>query len=262
MKKIAPHLSQVRTQISNIWLLEDLSGRKFLIDTGHRLERLSLVSQLWFRGIRHPGDLTAILLTHRHSDHAGNAAFLGKRFGAPIICHAKDAEILMGRANPPSLLRDSKSPKRKGVRPFYERWLCAFEDRAPSACEVDDAFKEGDWQWGFRVVPVLGHTEGSVMLLHEPSATLFSGDAILVGDALSHVIGSRLRHPSKAMELRLAEPGFSLDAESCHRAVQDFLRQLPLIATLCPGHGVALNGDIQARLQNLTPRKKTGTSLG
>ncbi|MGK5088230.1 MBL fold metallo-hydrolase [Bdellovibrionota bacterium FG-2] len=72
MKKVAPHLRlATRAVISNVWLLEDSMDRKFLIDTGYVLERPILRLSLWNAGVRAPGDLTAILLTHRHADHAG-----------------------------------------------------------------------------------------------------------------------------------------------------------------------------------------------
>ena len=95
MKRIAPHLRQASLKIANVWLHEDANGR-FLIDTGHPLERLLLMSNLWKAGVRMKGDLTAVLLTHRHADHAGNAAFVRKFFGARVYCHADEAEILRG----------------------------------------------------------------------------------------------------------------------------------------------------------------------
>src|SRR5208283_3860096 len=106
MKRIAPHLRQATTRIANIWLLEDSSGRKFLIDSGHPIERPALLANLWMAGIRSPGELTAILLTHRHSDHAGNAAWLRKRYGARVICHEYDAAALSGRVSAPPLVRE------------------------------------------------------------------------------------------------------------------------------------------------------------
>jgi glyoxylase-like metal-dependent hydrolase (beta-lactamase superfamily II) len=242
MQTIAPHLKSAGTRIANVWLLEDSSGRKFLIDTGHPIERLPLIKQLWSMGVRMPGDLTAILLTHRHSDHAGNAAWLRKRFGARVICHENDAAVLSGKHSAPPLCRDAHTQLTQGKQRFYERWLSAYEDHAPALCEVDELYDEGAWKWGFKVVPVPGHTEGSVMLYHEPTATLFSGDAILVG----------LPFMRRSKNLRLAEPGFSQDAESCHLAVRRYLKHLPRTEILCSGHGPVVDEGVTAKLLKLS----------
>jgi glyoxylase-like metal-dependent hydrolase (beta-lactamase superfamily II) len=258
MRRIAPHLRLASTKIANIWLLEDSSGRKFLVDSGHPIERPQLLANLWLAGIRMPGDLTAVLLTHRHSDHAGNAAWLRKRFGARVICHENDAAALSGRSSaPPLVRRDADSVSLFGKQKLYERILCAYEDRAPAHCEVDELYDEGAWKWGFRVVPVPGHTEGSVMLYHEPSRTLFSGDAILVGNPLPRLmaalgpLGAGVRAAGFDKRLRLAEAGFSQDAPSCHLAVRRFLRQMPPVDVLCSGHGPALDEAAQSRLARL-----------
>jgi glyoxylase-like metal-dependent hydrolase (beta-lactamase superfamily II) len=274
--RINPHLQCASCRIANIWLLTDREGRRFLIDSGHPIERPALLASLWTAGVRMPGDLAAVLLTHRHSDHAGNAAWLRKRFGARVICHENDAAALSGRVSAPPLVRkDAEAVSQFGRQRFYERWLCSYEDHAPAHCEVDELYDEGAWKWGFRIVPVPGHTEGSVMLYHEPTRTLFSGDAILVGTPLGRLLapgarllagtGARLRRSRRPAidvsggalsdtadkRLRLADPGFSYDAPSCHLAVRRFLRQLPPIESLCSGHGPALEEGVMGKLEKL-----------
>lgn len=223
MEKVTSHLglaSQVR--ISNVWLLTDQMGRRFLIDTGHFTERYFLKWHLWKCGVRKKGDLTAVVLTHRHSDHAGNAAWLRKTYGAPIACHTADANILMGKAP-----RARMTPRTASIVP---KFLCAWEDYIPSVCKVDETFHEGQWKWGFTVIHAPGHTEGSSLLYHEPTRTLFSGDTILA----SHP-------PIRRWEsLRLAMPSFSQNARRCHLHVKKFLKSLPRTEALCSGHGPAV----------------------
>src|SRR5581483_7199923 len=72
-------------RISNVWMLEE-DSRRFLIDTGHPVERPTLRLELWRAGVRKKGDLAGVILTHRHSDHAGNARWLRERFQCPVIC--------------------------------------------------------------------------------------------------------------------------------------------------------------------------------
>jgi glyoxylase-like metal-dependent hydrolase (beta-lactamase superfamily II) len=224
MRRIAPHLSLAsRAIVSNVWLLETRDGR-FLVDSGVAFERPLLRRQLAAAGVRGTGDLTAVLLTHRHSDHAGNAAWLRKTFDCPVCCHRHDAACLRGACAPVRL-------GGRGRGRLYEEVLCAVEDLAPARCDIDEVFDEGPWKWGFHVVPTPGHTEGSVMLWHEPTRTLFSGDAILAG-------------PLRWIErLALAVDGFSLDVDACHAAVQRYLRDLPPVGVLASGHGPAVTRD-------------------
>lgn len=87
------HLHHVR--ISNVFLLDGGAGNRWIVDTGHFAERLTLLLELRKAGVR-PGDLTGVLLTHRHSDHAGNAAFLRRRYGVKVYAHRADAQVLAG----------------------------------------------------------------------------------------------------------------------------------------------------------------------
>jgi len=234
MRTVHPHLQLAqRLFISNVWLLDAGSGSRLLVDTGHPLERFTLRRALWRAGIRGRGDLAAVLLTHRHSDHAGNAAWLRRTFDCPVACHARDAEILAGRAPRPRLAR--------GLAHVHEELLCHVEDRYPARSPVDEVFGPGAWKWGLRVLEVPGHTEGSVMLHHEATGTLFSGDAILSGPP-----------PLRLLEaLSLAVPGFSVDAEACHARVRACLAQLPPVKTLCAGHGPAVTRETHAKLLRL-----------
>lgn len=234
MRKIAPHLQLAESvKISNIWLLEDSMNRRFLVDTGFYTDRPLLKLLLWRSGIRRKGDLTAVLLTHRHSDHAGNAAWLKETFECPVICHPNDVPTLHGLCPPTSLLY--------GDEPFYEKALCVIEDHFYPTCQIDECFEEGQWKWGFHVIPTPGHTEGSVMLYHEPTKTLFSGDSILSGIP-----------PLRAIEyLSLAHNGFSLDVELCHESVRTYLKALPETDILSSGHGPVVTKGTSEKLKRL-----------
>jgi len=234
MKKITPHLTLLDSvRICNVWLLEH-GDQRILIDTGFGTERWFLDRALASANIRSRGDLTAVILTHRHTDHAGSAAWLRKKFDAPVICHRHDEPFLTGTAKPPAL--------RRGIGTFYEELLCVIEDRWPARCEIDEVFDDGIWKWGFRIIPTFGHTEGSVMLYHEPTKTLFSGDSILTGIP-----------PFRSLErLHLAVPSFSNDYQSCRESVRRFLKERLPIDTLCSGHGPAVTLEVSKKLQQFT----------
>ncbi len=233
MRRVVPNLSLANGLIvSNVWLLVH-QGRRVLVDTGHGLERPMLRRQLWRAGVRGRGDLDLVLLTHRHSDHAGNAAWLRRTFGAPVACHELDARELSGRAAP--------LPMVPGARWPHERLLCLLEDHFPARCDIDETFTDGATMRGFRVFHIPGHTNGSVILHHEATGTLFTGDVIVAGIP-----------PLRLLEYpRLAVRGFSCDVELCHARARAFLEDLPPTEVLCSGHGPPIVGDVEKKLARL-----------
>jgi len=234
MLKLDADLSVARKVIvTNVWFLKDSEGRVFIIDTGDSTERLALRWSLSKAGLKKPGDVTAILLTHRHRDHAANAAWLRDKFKCPVICHANEKPFLDGSEKPP-LLAD-----RPISLPF--KIVCKIQDMMPPQCKIDETYTSVDWKWDFAVYEAFGHTEGSVMLYHKPSQTLFSGDAILSG-----LPATWFYH-----KLRLAMPEFTPDVESAHQSVKRLIPVLPPVRRLCPGHGPEIEGDINSMLTDL-----------
>jgi glyoxylase-like metal-dependent hydrolase (beta-lactamase superfamily II) len=115
-----------------------------LVDAGYasRLSTEAISSAVAGRRV------AAILLTHRHPDHAGGAAALAARFGAPVRAHPAEAASFGAEAA-----------------------------LAPEPLRPGDALTVG----GRRLVAIEagGHTRGS-LAIHDPGAgLLFSGDAIL-----------------------------------------------------------------------------------
>ncbi len=243
MKKVSEHVGGFGgVLISNVWVFER-GGERFLVDTGHFVERGALRAQLWAAGVRRRGDLTAVILTHRHSDHAGNASWLRRTFDCPIACHAADAEVLEGRARQGSLV-DPRSP-------WWVRALCHVEDHFPARSEVDEVYEGGEIWRGFRVLHTPGHTRGSVLLHHEETQTLFSGDSIVSG----------LPFVPRLERVRLAYDDFSEDGAAARQSVRDVLAQLPPTETMCSGHGPAVTGRVDRKLQQLLRRDSLGFTL-
>ena len=96
--------------VSNVFLLDGGTGDRWLIDCGHVTERLTLLLELRSAGLG-PRDLTGVLLTHRHSDHAGNAAYL-QRQGVAVYAHEADADVLAGTAPRAMLARGNGNASR------------------------------------------------------------------------------------------------------------------------------------------------------
>jgi phosphoribosyl 1,2-cyclic phosphodiesterase len=72
-------------------LLIQADGAALLIDCG--LPQRAIERHLGHAGLR-PADLTAILLTHEHGDHALSAGPLARRHGLPIVANAETAAAL------------------------------------------------------------------------------------------------------------------------------------------------------------------------
>lgn len=228
--------------ISNVYLLCDKRGRTFLIDTGDSAERMLLRWNLWRLEIRRPGDLTAVLLTHHHRDHAGNAAWVRRTFGCPVVCHAADAPFLDGTASPPPL-----SGRPMG---FFYKVACGLQDLQPAICPIDETFQSGPWKYGFSIHPAPGHTDGQVMIYHRPTRTLFSGDAILAGYPPFRI----------GQKLRLAMAEYSPNVRMCHETTKRFIMHMPRIERLCPGHGPMLTHEASLKIRALLeppPPKRT-----
>lgn len=228
----SPDKARVRAlgpRIANVWLLEDGEGRRILVDSGHRVERRNLATSLRRAGIA-PGGLSALLLTHRHSDHAGNAAWVRDTFRCPVLCHEHEAAVLTAR--------ESARPLAGRGAGLVDDALCRVEDRFPARTPVDEVFRAGSMRWGFEVIGAAGHTAGSSLLLHEPSGTLFTGDALLAGFPVQRW----------ATRLSLAIPAYSEDVASCHRAVIGFLREPRALRTLCAGHGPIVRHQLREKL--------------
>lgn len=119
---------------------------------------------------RKPSDIRRIVITHAHPDHVQGAAELRARTGAPILIHPQDEPWLM-TGHVPRQGRSGRAGRLADLLPKL-RW-------APFA--ADGTVADGDLlegSDGLRVIHTPGHSPGHIMLLHEPSSTLFTGDAV------------------------------------------------------------------------------------
>jgi len=139
-------------------------------------------------------DVTRLLLTHAHSDHAGGAAHVAQRTGLGIGVHTDDAGFV-----------------RSGTVPPFGSALGRLMARLPgsgfTAVPVAEELTDGrvlPVAGGLRVVHTPGHSPGHASYLHEESGVLVTGDAIF------NV--RRLRWP-----LRALCTDFTMTRQSAHR---------------------------------------------
>lgn len=171
--EIAPGVVRIPTvgaaSINSFAFVED-DGSVTLVDCGLKRAPARIVAGLRAIG-RHPGDVRRIVLTHAHSDHAGGAADMSARTGAPVAVHETDAEYVE-RGETPAL-----DPSIWSGRLMTRLGRGGFPPVA-----VGERLTDGqvlDVGGGLRVVATPGHTPGHISLLHEPTATLITGDALI-----------------------------------------------------------------------------------
>ena len=219
---------------SNVFLLDGGPGSRFLVDTGHFAERPALLLELRRRGIA-PRDLTGVLLTHRHSDHAGSARFFQKH-GVAIYAHRADAEVLSGRAPHPKL------PAEGGT--LLARTLARFENVLPARVDVDHALEDGDDVSGIEVHHVPGHTAGSVFYRHPKTGALLTGDTLLTAVPMITPRGLSLPYPTFTSDL----------GEALGSLYQFHMKGLKYEALLA-GHGAPLLGKAQDAVEAFLVQK-------
>jgi glyoxylase-like metal-dependent hydrolase (beta-lactamase superfamily II) len=171
--QLAPDVFRIPTagrDLINSFALLDDDGSVTLVDTGLKKAPARIVAGLESLG-KHPRDVTRIVLTHVHPDHAGGAAEMARQTDAPVLVHGDDQDwATTGRisgANDPSTLMG---------RLFARTGDAKIEPFKPGPALTDGEVLPV--AGGLRVVHTPGHSPGHVSLLHEPTGTLITGDAL------------------------------------------------------------------------------------
>ena len=174
-------------------------------------------------------DVRLILVTHAHVDHAGSAAALRARTGAPIAAHRAD-QVWMetGRIDIPAPVTT-----RGVAMAWITRLLLVPFINFPRA-RVDIVLGEGDFDLAPYGVPGVvratpGHTAGSVSVLLPGS--------VIVGDMAMNGFPFR------------SGPGLPLAADDLPRLVESWRSLLATheFDTVYPGHGDSFPADVIRR---------------
>lgn len=225
---VAPFYRFSTLLVSNVYLLDGGPGDRWLIDSGHWSERWQLLRELRASGLR-PSDLTGVLLTHYHSDHAGNAGYLQRAHGVKVIAHRADAEVLEGTASRPVMGERGN---------LLERALCAVENRFPSQTRVDRALDGGDAVASMEVHAVPGHTDGSVFFRHAATGCLLTGDTLLTARPPLTLVRDVVR----------AHDAFSADVRRAFASLDAFHAAGWHYDHVLAGHGRPLVGNARSRV--------------
>lgn len=177
---VGPGVHRLSSVYTNWYLVED-GGRLTVLDAGLPGDWRAFVSSLSRLG-HSPEDVDAVLITHHHRDHAGNAERL-RCSGARVFSHAADAPFLRGEEH----LSD-RGIVRYLRRPWYASYILSYVakgiTRTPPIARLDE-LQDGavvDVPGSPRVLHVPGHSAGSCALFLEERSLLFTGDALVTLD--------------------------------------------------------------------------------
>ena len=191
----------------NCYLIETEAGF-ILIDTGCSNKRAELEKRLESAGCR-PGDLKLIVLTHGDFDHAGNAAYLRKKFGARIAMHHGDSGMVERG--------DMFWNRRRGniLLGTIARILFRFgrKERFSPDLYVDEGYDLSEYGLDAKVLHLPGHSKGSIGIL-TADGDLFCGDLFENRDkpVLSSIMDDLTAAKAsveklKALKIRTVYPG-------------------------------------------------------
>jgi hydroxyacylglutathione hydrolase len=149
--------------------------RVVIVDTGVGGQADRILGVLAENG-RSPEDVSLILLTHGHGDHAGSAEALREATGAPVALGAGDEEKCVAGVD--HEMRARGAVDKALLRTIRDRQAKGAPNRGPQAdLVIEREFSLSDYGVDAVVVPAPGHTRGSLAVFTG------SGDA-LVGDLL------------------------------------------------------------------------------
>lgn len=168
-----------------------------IVDTGFHTEETEAAWREAFRrlGIG-PRDVARIVVTHYHPDHYGAAGWLQEWTGAPVLVHEPERATIERVWQPGfpdrllTLLRRGGVPEP--LMPVLERgqrWTQEHVQPRPRLTTVreGDEIPIGDRR--FRVIWAPGHTDGLMVLWHEPDGLLLANDMVLADISPNIMVG-------------------------------------------------------------------------
>lgn len=170
---VAFGIGRFRTIFVNLYVVETTDGGFVLIDTG-LTGTAALVKRAIAARFGPEARPKAILLTHAHADHAGNALALAEAYDVPVYVHPQEKSYVTGKSDYPPA-----DPTPGGAIAFLARFLST--KGVDLGKHVKSLPKEGavpelpGWEW----IHTPGHTVGHVSYFREADRTLIAGDAVL-----------------------------------------------------------------------------------
>jgi glyoxylase-like metal-dependent hydrolase (beta-lactamase superfamily II) len=233
--QLAPGLYRVgSSSLVNSYVIDD-GGALTIVDAGLKGHWKELLRELEEIG-RSPSDIRGLVLTHGDVDHVGFGERLRREHGVPVFVGAPDAAEARGEVKKPSAPRDSMR-----IGPLLGfLWYGLTHGGIGSTPIKEVTAIEGattlDLPGAPDVIPLPGHTPGSVAYLVPAVDAIFMGDAMTTRSVVTGKVGP-------------APAPFTVDRE----------RALASLATLdgraakwvLPGHGDAWGDGLAEALRRI-----------
>ena len=176
-------VTRVLSGRSNVFLLSN-GNNHILIDTG-----IKMMGSFLFRRLKRLNitRLDALILTHSHFDHAGNAARIKEKFNIPVIIHQSEAQNLVSGEMVP--IRGTNRFSRGVVYvlgTFFKRGFKC--EPCPYDIPTGDNFDLAPFGFHAFVMHTPGHTVGSV-------SVVVNDEIALVGDAMFGIFSGSVFPP-------------------------------------------------------------------
>ena len=185
---VAPGIHRLgESSLVNSYLIEG-DGGLTVIDAGIKGHSKDLLAELETMG-RGPTDIRAVLLTHGDVDHVGFAERLRQEHGVPVYVGAADAAEARGEVKKPSAPRD-----KMRIGPLLGFLWYGLTHGGLRSTPIQQVIPiEGattlDLPGSPQVIPMPGHTPGSVAYLVPAVDAIFMGDAMTTRSVLTGVVG-------------------------------------------------------------------------
>lgn len=236
LQHIATDVAYLTTVFVNLYMIKTEDNSWALIDTGLPLQasRVRGAAAAQFGPQARP---SAIILTHGHFDHAGNALALATEWDVPIYAHQLEMPYLTGKSDYPpqdptvggALAQMSRAFPHSG----YD-----FKDRVQSL-PADGTLPAVP---GWRYLHTPGHTAGHISLFRERDRVLIAGDALATVNQESPITLITLKQ-----ELRQPPAPLTTDWNAARASINQLADLRP--AVIAAGHGLPITDDAAARLE-------------
>ena len=190
------------------------------MDAGAPNEADKILSVVQEAGVN-PKDLTLLLHTHGHVDHAGSTAELKRRLGIPAAIHSMDAFMLRTGSNGIVKPRNFEAKIIKAVIPK------SFEKSEPDLL-INEELRLEDFGVAGKILLTPGHTKGSISILFDNQDVII-GDLMMGGILGGALFGTRPNYHY-----------FIDDLDDLHASMKKIFGMKP--STLYVGHGGPLKG--------------------
>ncbi|KMS73889.1 beta-lactamase [Streptomyces viridochromogenes] len=176
------------------WVILTEGDAVTLIDTGYPGDRPKLLASLAEVGSS-PEAVTAVLITHAHTDHLGNAEYLRAAHGTPIYLH--EAEVpharreFLHQVDVGTVLKNGWRP---GVLPWAVHAIRSGGTAHVPVTSPEPFPSDGPLDLPGRPVPVHtpGHTDGHCAYHLPDAGVVIAGDALVSGHPTSRIRGPQL----------------------------------------------------------------------